>query len=318
MNQELIFQKLTKKLGEDRVTASKDISPYFTMKTQTKAEYFFEAESKEDWINVFNAAKELNIPLFVLGGGSNIAVLHDVIPGITVRNMFQEKKILHENNEYVDLWVSSGYPLGRLVNETASAGYEGIEYHLGLPGTIGGGVAMNSKWYVNRSPIYLGDPVIKAELLDKDGKEKVVNKDYFKFAYDYSIIKDTKEIILGLVLRLKRNNPNILTQRSKEALEYRRKTQVHGQPTCGCMFQNISEEEMKEHHLPYTSAGYLIDKCGLKNTQVGAFIVSDKHANFIVNTGEGKPEDLVKLISLIKTKVKETFGIELREEVILV
>ena len=310
-------ETLQKRL-QNRVKVDKDISPYFTMKSQTKAEYFFEAESREDWINVFNAAKELNLPLFVLGGGSNTAVLHDVISGIVVRNMYQKKEVISETDDTVDLLVSSGYPMGRLVNETANAGYEGIEYHLGLPGTIGGAVAMNSKWYVNRVPMYVGDPVIKAYLLDKEGNVKEVDKEYFKFAYDYSVIKDTKEIILEIVFRFKKNDSELLKQRSREALEYRRKTQVHGQATCGCMFQNISEKEMKEYNLPYTSAGYLIDKSGLKNTKVGDFIVSEKHANFIVNTGAGKPEDLVKLISLIKNKVKDKFGIDLKEEVVLV
>jgi UDP-N-acetylmuramate dehydrogenase len=288
------------------------------MKTTTSAEYYFEAESKEDLQNAAMATRKLNIPLFLLGGGSNTAVTKPLIKGLVVRNLYQFKKLVNETDEYVDLLISSGYSIGRLVNETAAAGYEGLEYHLGLPGSLGGGVAMNSKWYVDRKPVYIGDPLVTATLIDKDGNLKEVDRDYFKFSYDYSILKDTKEIFVEGIFRFKKNDPEVLKQRAREANEFRKKTQVIGQPTCGCMFQNISEEEKNHRGLPTTSAGYLIDKSGLKNTQIGDFVVSEKHANFFVNKGKGKPEDLLKLIQLVKTKVKETFGVDLKEEVLIV
>ena len=84
------------------------------------------------------------------------------------------------------------------------------------------------------------------------------------------------------------------------------------------MFQNISDVEQKSHNLPNNSAGYLIDQAGLKNTKIGAFVVSEQHGNFIINTGEGDPKDLQDLMNLIKLKVQEKFGIELKEEVIVI
>lgn len=313
--------KLQEKLG-NRVQSSKDISAYFTMKTKTVAEYFFAAETREELIMAIKTAHELQLPLLMVGGGSNIAVLKDFIPGLVVRNMYQKKEVVKETNEYKDVLISGGYPVSRLSLETARDGVEGLEFHFGLPGTLGGGIAMNSKWVAAMNhegtfPKYMGDPLISAVVITQDGTLKEVEQSYFKFAYDYSILKDTGEIFLEGRFRLLKNDPILLERRAKEAMEYRKKTQVVGQPTCGCMFQNISEEMKLSHNLPTTSAGYLVDQCGLKNYKVGDFIVSDKHANFIINTGKGDPADLKKLVETIRGKVKEKFDIELEEEVIL-
>lgn len=315
------LENLKSKLGE-RVEHNKNISAYFTMKTQTVAEYFFQAETKDEVINAVKASSELNIPLFMLGGGSNIAVLHTQIPGLTLRNLYQEKRILSENDQFVELFVSSGYSTSRLAAETARDGFEGFEFQFGLPGSVGGAICMNSKWvarmdYEGTFPKYMGDSLIRATLIDKSGTLKEVDHDYFHFAYDYSILQETKELFLDGVFKLKKSDPTKLEKRAKDALAYRHKTQLVGMRTCGCMFQNISEELKNEKNLPTTSAGYLIDQCGLKNTQIGDFVVSEKHANFIVNTGAGNPDDLMQLLTLIKSKVKEKFGIELKEEVVL-
>lgn len=314
MNKELLEQEL----GQGRVQENKNISPYLTLRTKTIAEYYFEAETREDIIKAYNLTRKLNIPFLILGGGSNVAVTKDILKGLVVRNLYQKKEVIEDQRETVDLLVSSGYSIARLVTETASEGLEGFEYHLGLPGSLGGAVAMNSKWYVDRRPVYIGDPLIKAYLLDKKGDVKEVDKEYFKFAYDYSVLRDTHEVLLEGVFRLNKNDPAVLKKRAQAAMQFRKETQVTGQPTCGCMFQNLTEEEQKSHNLPTTSVGYLIDKAGLKNTQIGNFVVSNEHANFIINKGEGKPEDLHSLIHLIKSKIKKMYGIDLKEEVVII
>jgi UDP-N-acetylenolpyruvoylglucosamine reductase len=311
-----IIDSLNTSLGQGRIQQHKDISPYFTLKTKTAAEYYFEAESRDDLINAVRVAHELKLPLLLLGGGSNMAIVQDEIKGLVVRNMYQKKEVVQDTPDYVDLFVSSGYPMGRLVKETAEAGYEGLEYHLGLPGTIGGGIYMNSKW--TKPVCYVGDVLLNATIIDREGNVKKVERDYFNFAYDYSILQETKEIVLEAVFRLKKKDPEVLKLHSQAALEYRKQTQPFGVATGGCFFQNISEEEKNRLGLETKSAGYLIDQAGLKGTQVGGFVVSDKHANFIINRGGGTPEDLRSILSLIKNKVKEKFGVELKEEVIVI
>jgi UDP-N-acetylmuramate dehydrogenase len=174
---------------------------------------------------------------------------------------------------------------------------------------------MNSKWTKNLS--YIGDSLISAQIINLSGEERTVNRDYFEFAYDYSILQKTGELFLEGIFRLQKEDPQILEERAKGALEYRHKTQPFGVATGGCFFQNISEEEKKRLNLPTTSAGYLVDKAGLKGFKIGAFQVSDIHANFIINTGEGKPEDLHNMLDHIKQTVEKKFGVKLKEEVIV-
>lgn len=312
-----ILAKLNEQLGTGRVIANKDISHFFTLRAKTSAEFYFEAETGEDWKNVFKTSSQYKIPLFIVGGGSNIAVTKNMLSGLVVRNLYLKKEIIKTTDAYTELLISSGYPVSRLVKEMNDAGLGGIEYHMGLPGTVGGAIYMNSKWTWKQTS-YFGDNLREAVLITKEGEEKKVNHDYFNFAYDYSILQKTGEFFLEGIFRFKKEDKSILSGRSLEAQEYRRKTQPPSIGTCGCFFQNITEEEKEKHNLPTKSAGYLIDKAGLKNVQIGDFIVSDKHANFIINKGDGKPEDLVKMITTIKDRVKEKFGIDLKEEVEIV
>lgn len=303
-------------LGEGKVSLDKELSPYFTIRIPTKAEYFFEAYSKDDWINVFKTVDRLDMPLFILGGGSNIVFTKDRIEGLVVKNLYQKKELLEETEDEINLLVSSGYPVSRLAKETSDLGYSGFEYHLGLPGTLGGAVYMNSKWTHPLS--YIGDNLLIAYLLDQRGNIREVPKEYFNFSYDYSILQNTKEFFLEGIFRLKKDDPLAIKHRALEAIQYRKETQPFGVSTCGCFFRNISEVDKKRLGLKTSSAGYLIDQSGLKNMQIGDFIISDKHANFIINKGKGTSEDLKKLLDIIKSKVKEKFGIELKEEVVLV
>ncbi len=283
-----------------------DLFSHTTLRMKSTAQYFFEARSREDLIAARKYSLEKKIPFLILGGGSNVAILKKNLQGLIVKNLYMKKETLKEDENFVELLVSSGYPVSKLVNETVEAGYEGVEYHQGLPGSVGGAIYMNSKW--TKPECYFGDDLISAYLLTARGEIKKVDRDYFKFAYDYSVLQETSEILLEAIFRFKKTSPEILKKRATEALAYRKETQPLGVATSGCFFRNVDGE----------SAGKLIDKAGLKGAKVGNFIVSPIHANFIINQGEGQPEDLKKLLQIIKNKVREKFGVSLKEEVVLV
>src|SRR3989338_8878960 len=173
--------KLEKYLGEDRVKENFNLSPYLTLRTKTTAQYYFEAESRTDIIKAKKASLSLKLSFFILGGGSNLAIIRKELEGLVVRNKYIYKKIEIKNND-IFLKISSGYPVTKLAKELATEGYEGLEYHFGLPGTIGGALYMNSKW--TKPQMYVGDNLVSATLLDQTGKEKTVNRSYFDFAYD--------------------------------------------------------------------------------------------------------------------------------------
>lgn len=311
-----IFNKLEKILGKDRIKQNFNLSPYLTLRTKTTAGFYFEANTRDDLIAAKKASLEANLSLFIIGGGSNLVVTKSQLSGFIVRNKYMAKKIVQDNETYIILSVSSGYPVSRLVKETTDQGLSGFEFQLGLPGTVGGAIYMNSKW--THPLTYFGDNLTNACLVDSKAQVKTVDRNYFHFAYDYSILHRTKEIVLEAEFKLNKTDPIILKKHAKEALYYRKKTQPIGVFSSGCFFKNVSVDEMKKIGSPTTSAGYLIDKAGLKGKSVGNFVVSDIHANFIVNKGEGNPKDLVRLVKIVKDRVKEKFGIILREEVLII
>ena len=297
----------------DRIKKDYNVSPYLTMKMQVIAQYYYEPTSVEEWQKIITTTDEHNIPFLILGGGSNLAPFQGTIAGVVIRNRYIHMSTVDESETHTDLKISSGYPMGHVVKETITRGLSGFEYHLGLPGTLGGAIYMNSKW---TQPIsYVSDTLLLGTLLDTDGDIREECKDYFEFAYDYSKLQHTGEIFLDGVFRLTKEDPQVLQRRAQESLAYRKTTQPIGVATVGCFFQNISESIQREHHLPTKSAGYLIDQAGMKGKRVGDFHVSEKHANFIINTGQGKPEDLQELMEQVKLAVREKFNIDLIEEV---
>lgn len=313
-----LINELKQLLGEDRVEENKSLFPYLTLRSKTIARYFFVARSKEDLQKAKSASIKFKIPLLFLGGGSNIAVVNGQLDVLVVKNEYKMIKVLHENNENVDLLISSGYPMSQLVNYTVERGYAGFENQAGLPGTLGGAIAMNSKW--TKPVSYVSDCLVEAEILNNQGKFKKVSRGYFKFAYDYSILKDTHEIFIEGLFRCKKLDQAYLKSKADRALSYRKLTQPYGVATAGCFFKNITEKLRLQKNLPTTSSGYLIDQCGLKNFHIGSYWVSDQHANFIINKAlkQAQVQDLVQLVAEIKKKVKEKYGIELEEEVVLI
>jgi len=289
----------------DQIIKNKNITSDLTLRVKTTANNYFEANSRNDLILAKKIADKKKLPLHLLGGGSNIIFIDNQIKGLVVKNKYVKKEIVKEDKDFVYISVSSGYSVNLLVQETINAGYAGFEYFAGLPGTIGGAVYMNSKW--TNPPVFFGDNLVYAYLLDQNGKVKKVDKDYFKFAYGFSILQKTKDILLEAVFKLTKVHADKLKTKAKEVIAYRTQTQPKGF-TNGCFFKNSDGK----------SAGYLIDQAGLKGFSVGDFYVSDKHANFIINKGNGKIEDLKKLLKIIKAKVKAKFGVELEEEVILI
>lgn len=308
------LQELEKILGKNRVEVNKDIFPYLTLRLHVNAQYYFEITKSSDFQNVVYAIQKHNLPFLFLGGGSNVIISHSHFSGLVIRNLYIQKEIVSETNEYVRIRVSSGYPMSKLVTESIEEGVDGFEYHKGLPGTVGGAIAMNSNW--NDPMVFVSDNLFCAKLIDKAGNIKTVDRSYFQFSYDYSILKNSNEFLIEADFKCRKTSKTVLIQRSQYAFAHRTKTQPQGKATCGCFFKNISLDEKQKHHLPTSSAGYLIEKAGLKNRKIGSFSVSNTHANFIVNNGSGNPEDLIQLINLIKSTVRKKFGIELEEEVV--
>ncbi len=299
---------------EEKIKKGEDIAKYLTLKTGVKVDFLVVFNSFADWQNLSQILRNHKLEIGLVGGGSNL-VISRAKKDFYILNRWIKKSIIRSDKKYTFIKVSSGYPIFRLVRETVNQGLAGLQYHWGLPGTVGGALYMNSKW--TRPLSYVGDVVHKVLLLDKKGRFRWEDREYMRFDYDYSILQDTGEFLVEVVFRLENSDYDTVYKQALQAYEYRRETQPFGRRTSGCFFQNISEEEQKKHNLPTRSAGWLIDQAGLKGMQIGGFRVSETHANFIENTDQGNVEDLRKLIDLIQKKVKEKFDIDLKLEVVI-
>jgi UDP-N-acetylmuramate dehydrogenase len=239
----------------------------------------------------------------VLGGVSNVVISDEGVQGLVVRNKYSHKEVVAEDSSSVLLKVSSGYSISLLASQTAALGYGGLEHHVGLPGSVGGAIYMNSKW---TNPLsYVGDVVDSVLLIDHDGNTRIENKDYFQFKYDYSILHETHELVGYVIFKLTKADSQELTQHGLNAMEYRKKTQPYGVASSGCFFQNVDGE----------SAGKLIDQLGFKGFRVGDLEVSTMHANFIINHGNGTVADFKKIVESIKQKALQEKGLTLHEEI---
>jgi len=301
----MLKDELQEYIGEGHIKDQVSLKPYSTFKMGGPAEYYYEAETEKGFVNAIKAAHHLHIPCRVLGGASNIVIHDDGIKGLVIRNMTSEKYIISQKDDGVRMHISSGYSMTRLAKETAAEGLEGFEHHLGLPGTLGGALFMNSKWVGKEKSYYVGDCLERAEVISPLGVSKIVEKDYFQFGYDYSYIQKTGEYIVWTEYVLQKADASHLIQQGIEALEYRKRTQPFGVSTSGCFFKNVDGQ----------SAGKMIDDLGLKGYKIGGAYVSDIHANFILNDGSATTQDVQQLIDYIKNRVKETYNVVLEQEV---
>ena len=297
------------------------LSEFTSFKIGGRAKYFFIARTKEDLIKAVKAAKKLRTPFFILGGGNNLLVSDKGYKGLVVKIKNEKLKIKNKNkkSKIIRVEADAGVPLGRLVNFAFRNKLSGLEWAVGIPGTVGGAVCGNAGSF-NKS---MADVVKEAAVLDiqeKAQSEKrkaqnhnlklktLKNKDC-GFGYRESVFKKKKNlIIISVELKLKKRKKKEIEKKIKECLEYKKKTQPLNYPSAGSIFKNPSGY----------FAGELIEKCGLKGKKIGDAKISEKHANFIVNSGKAKSKDVKKLIELIKKKVKNKFKVILREEIELI
>ncbi|OGH23931.1 MAG: UDP-N-acetylenolpyruvoylglucosamine reductase [Candidatus Levybacteria bacterium RIFCSPHIGHO2_02_FULL_42_12] len=317
------FLSELKKILGDRVKENEPMSLHTTFKIGGPARYYIDIDSIEGLVKVVTFAKKRNLPVFIFGGGSNIIVSDRGIDGLVIKNncrKFEIRSIAGNvkgavaKRSTVSIYAQSGVIMNQLVRYTIDHGMGGLEFHLGLPGTVGGALFMNSNFPKKQS--YVGDSLQSATLLCPDGSIKEIDASYFRFSYDTSILQKTGEIILSALFKLSSCEKDELWRRGTEALDYRLSTQPKG-ASAGCTFRNISISEAFSIPTPnnITSAGYLIDKAGLKGRRVGDAMVSPKHANFILNMGNAKASDVVELTKCIKEEVFKKFSVSLMFEV---
>ena len=314
-------------LGPLRVYENEPLKKHTYFKIGGPAKLFFEAKSVDDLKLALETAHLYKIPFVVLGGGANVLVSDKGFDGFVIKNRAEAIKLvgvkgtINKHGRGIKsalVWAASGTLMNQLARFTIDQGLAGLEFLLSVPGTIGGGLKINAHFEVEKGE-FIGDRVVTASLFNpKKGDFKNVDQAYFNFAYDSSKIQKTGEIVLEAVFRLNTASDKAdLWQRAMDNVKRRNQEQPIGVACSGCIFRNISDSDAKRLATPRltTSTGYIIESLGLKGTKIGDAQISASHANFIINTGEAKAQDVLKLINLIKEKAKNTYGLNLKEEI---
>lgn len=310
------------------ILKNEPLSKYTTFKIGGPADYFVKTTTEEELIQAVKEANKQKIPFFILGGGSNVLVSDKGYRGMIIKNEMNKIQMVgylgkikgrQSSPNIVHLKVDSGVLVNRLVRYSLEQGLSGLENFLGQPGSVGGAVYINA--HNMKKNDFFGEHLVEVKIMDKQGNAKIEKQFYFKFAYDESIIQKTKEIVIWVVIRFeKADKTDESWQKANEVMKYRQETQPYGIRSSGCTFRNIKKSDAFRIGSPNhtCSAGYLIDACGLKGKKIGGAKFSEKHANFIATEKEAMAKDVLVLITLAKNKVKEKFGVDLREEIVLV
>jgi len=245
-------------------------------------------------------ARERDLKLTILGAGSNLLVSDQGIQGLVIAT--RHLRFKHFDLATGQLTVAAGESIPSLALEAASLGWEGLEWAVGIPGTVGGAVVMNAGAHSS----CISDMLVKAELLLSNGSIETITPEKLGYHYRTSALQGGDRIVTQATLQMQPGaDPEKVLAKTKEHKQHRLSTQPYNFPSCGSVFRNPT---------PY-SAGWLIEQTGLKGYQIGGAQVAHLHANFIVNRGGAKANDIFCLIRHIQHKVQENWSIWLEPEV---
>jgi UDP-N-acetylmuramate dehydrogenase len=324
------YQQFKQIVGELRVFENEPLAKYTYFRIGGPARIFFEAKSPEDLKLALTTAKKLAIPYIVLGGGANVLISDKGFYGLVIKNQASGIKIaglkgainkVGRSIKTAYIVANSGTLMNQLARYTIDQGFEGLEFLLSVPGTVGGGLKINAHYQVEQNQ-FIGNLVTQATLFDpKTGETRSVEGSYFDFSYDNSKIQKTGEIVLDATFKVEAaENKEALWQVAMEGVKLRNEEQPVGVACSGCVFRNIDHEDAVGLSTPNmtTSTGYIIESLKLKGTKIGDAQISEKHANYILNTGNAKASEVLELINLVKEKAKKTYGLDLHEEIFLI
>jgi UDP-N-acetylmuramate dehydrogenase len=285
---------------EIHVQQNVSLKEYSTYRVGGPVRYFAEAKNWQTFLGLREFAKKQEVPFMVLGGGSNVLFADDGYPGLVILNRM-EKIVFHGNT----VTAESGVNMTQLVMIAAEQNLGGFSGMANVPGTVGGAVCGNA----GVPDVYVKDFFMNATILPaKSNKPIIVGPDYAGFSYRDSNFKRTKDVILAATFRLKKMPKALIRQEINGYIKLRALKQPAGL-TCGSFFKNPGT---------FPSAGWLIEQSGCKGMTLGGAQVSEKHANWIMNTGKATASDIINLALKVYKIVKEKYNVELEPEVQIV
>jgi UDP-N-acetylmuramate dehydrogenase len=295
-------------LEGNRVLRNAPLAPYTTFRVGGPADWLIFASNSDDVRRAHAAARRAELPMTVIGGGSNVLVSDAGVRGVVVRIHGGHAHRVGDGIVRAD----AGLTINGLVRWTIGRGAAGLEAWAGTPGTVGGAVYGNAH-FMGR---LIGELIDSVELFDTQGGVVRVRGSEMEFGYDASRLRRTREVVLSADFRVTAGEPAALRAVARQSLAYRKRTQPLDSASAGCIFQNPNPAvDRVPDGIPF-SAGALVDRAGLKGVREGGAVVSPAHGNFIVNDGTASAEDIRRLIERCRVAVRERFGVELRDEIV--
>jgi UDP-N-acetylmuramate dehydrogenase len=298
----------TAMLSLPNLKQNEPLASYTTYKIGGPADYFVSVKTKEELAEAIRSAKAESLPYFILGCGANILVRDKGIRGLVIHN--EAKNVTFEAN--YKLIAESGAIVADLIEETRDRGWSGLEHFVGIPSTVGGAMWQNLHFLdpERTDTLYIASLVDSAEILDQNQSITIVKSDFFQFGYDDSVLHRKPVVVLSVSFSLSPKDPTLIQKQMDENMRWRREKQpqLDEYPSCGSVFKKIEG----------VGAGRLIDRAGLKGTRIGNAMISEKHANYIVNLGAATAADVIDLIKLAQIEVKRKFGYELEPEISII
>ena len=303
VNEDCIKQ-IEKSIDKNFIKLDEPMSKHTSFRVGGNADAYIIVQNKENLIEVLKIAKEYNLPITIVGNGTNLLVKDNGIRGLVINYASSNFEIIDANkvDEY-KIKVDSGVKNGVFVQFLLKNELTGFEFAAGIPGTIGGAIYMNAGAFGGEIANIV-ESVTYISL--KDLKIYTLKNEQCEFAYRTSIFEqDEDKIILEAIFNFKKGNKEEIAQKMDEFRNKRLSSQPLDKPSAGSTFKR------GENFI----TAKLIDECNLKGYKIGGAQVSEKHAGFIINTGNASAKDIIDLIKYVKTKVYEKFGVEIKPEV---
>lgn len=297
---------------------------YTTLKVGGPARYFVIAKNTDEMVSAVQEAHSAGVSVVVIGGGSNVLVSDLGFSGLVVI-----AKNDHVQAQGAHIIAEAGAVLARVSRVAYGSGLSGLEFGVGIPGSVGGAVVGNASNFIGAAK----DVVHEVLALDEKGKTRALSNAECRFWYRHSVFKEKPWIVLQVTFALAEKPKGEIKARMDEITVYKKKTQKTKYPTSGCMFKNprLETAETRAHAeskglgegIRYSEdmecetvpLRVLLEKLNMKGFQIGGIAISESNANFLENRGGATAEDVIMMMSVIKQKVRDHFGIQLFDEV---
>lgn len=299
MNYPAFYSRLLAEAAGIEILFAEPLAKHTTWRIGGPAEYFCRPQTLLDCRKVLNIAWEERVPVTILGSGSNTLISDEGIKGLVMKTT-RLRELSWENNVVT---VGAGVALRNLSRQAGEKGLTGLEFAIGIPGTLGGAVIMNAGAHGQS----VGESVQEVKTITPAGEVQSYSVEELNFSYRNSALKHGEELLVEAVLSLKPGNSQTINEMMNRFISIRQEKQPLQYPNAGSVFRNP----------PGDSAGRLIEAVGAKGWRIGDAQISHQHANFIVNLGQAKARDVLTIIKEVQKAVQEEYSICLETEVIL-